>query len=251
MKVCLALALCLALANPVLAQRRLGRGTLPSGGAIPSSGGIAGQTPSRGTLIHFMLLEQPSVQQELRTTPDQVQRAKQLGDAQHEKLGGLSSLPREDAARKLIEVQQSADRELQAILSPEQFRRLREIGLQQMGPLALARSDVANAVGLSSDQQQKIRGLQEQLLQSAMQTMQSVQSSAGGGAGRGKLRDVKAKIAGLNDNVARLQAAKQDTEARILAMLTEEQKAKWAQQQGPRFQGQLNMGPLGGRLLGQ
>jgi hypothetical protein len=203
---------------------------------------------SRGTLIHYMLLDQPSVQQELQASPEQVQRAQKTGDAQRQKLDGLGSLPREEAAKKLIEAQQAADKELQAILSPEQFRRLKEIGLQQIGPLALSRADVAEGVGLSAEQQQKIRAQQEQLLQTAMQNMQGAQAAAGGG--RPKLRDVKAKLGGLQESVARVQAAKKDAEAKILALLSDEQKAKWTQLQGPRFQGQLNLGPLGGRLLG-
>jgi hypothetical protein len=232
--------LCVALVSPALAQPRLGGGTL-------GGGGLSGAMQSRGTLIHFLLLEQPSVQQELKASADQVQRARQAGESQRQTLDGLSSLPREEAAKKLIEAQQSADKQLQSILSPEQFRRLKEIGLQQIGPLALARGDVADAVGLAADQQQTIRTLQEQLLQTVTQSVQRSQPAAGG---RPKLREVKAKIAGLNESVARVQAAKKDTEGKILGLLTAEQKTKWSQLQGVRFQGQLNLGPLGGRLLG-
>ena len=231
---------CVLLTGSALAQPRLG-------GAL-QGGGLSSAAFNRGTLIHFLLLEQPSVQQELKVSPEQAQQARQTGDAQRQKLDGLRNQPREEAAKKLIEAQQSADKALQAILSPEQFQRLNEIGLQQIGPLALARPDVAEGVGLNAEQQQKVRALQEQLLQTAMQTMQGAQAGAGGG--RPKLREVKAKLSGLQESMARVQAAKKDAETKILALLSEEQKGKWTQLQGARFTGQLNLGPLGGRMLG-
>jgi len=223
----LSLIICTGFTSVLVAQPRIG-GLLNTG------------VQAHGTLIHFMLLDQPSVQDELRVTPDQAQKARQVADAQRRKLEGLNGLPREEAAKKVAEAQQSADKDLQAILTTDQFRRLREIGLQQLGPISMGRADVAEAVGLTPEQQQQVRTMQDRLMQTAAQGFQGGRPGPGAGP-RG----------GLLDTIARIQTAKRETDQKILALLTAEQKSKWTQLQGAPFQGQLNMGPLGGRILGQ
>jgi hypothetical protein len=246
----LAMVIGVALAAPAAAQPRFG-GRLGARPATVPQGTVPRDLPegvsARGTLIHFLLLEQPSVQQELRVTPEQVQKAQQLAAAHRQQLQGLGSLPREDAARKVLEIQQSAERDLQALLSPGQLQRLKEIGLQQLGPMALSRPDVAEAVGLTAEQKQQIRSLQEQFARTALQSAQGLQSLRGGG--RPRLRELKSTIGAVQDNLARIEAAKRDTDARILALLTSEQRQKWEQAKGAPFQGALNLGPAG-RLLG-
>jgi Spy/CpxP family protein refolding chaperone len=229
----LTLALCCA-AAPAQAQPLFG-------GRLPTPQEVADLVPPSGTSIHFVLLQQKSVEQELKLTPDQVQRAQDVGEKQLKQLQGIRSLPREEAAQKLVEAHQTADKELQTVLSPEQFARLRQIGLQQMGPMTLGRPDVADAVGLTPEQRQKIRELHEQLIQSAMKGMQS------DATGRAKLREIRAKISGLQDTIARVKAEKKETEAKVLELLTDEQKAKWASEQGPRFEGELSLGPFARR----
>lgn len=245
----LTFALCLTFATPAHAQPRLGGlrggfGGAGGGGAL--AGGLAGGVGSPGTFIHFLLLEQPSVQQELRTTPQQQQQAQQLFETQRQKLQQLSGLPREQAVQQAAELRSSADKQLQAILTADQFRRLREIGLQKIGPIAIARPDVAEAVQLTPEQTQQIRALEEQLIQAGLQTVQSLRPAGGG---RPRLRELRTKMATLNDSMARIQAMKKDTEAKIVALLTTEQKARWTQMQGVPFQGQVNLGPLGNQLL--
>jgi hypothetical protein len=66
--------------------------------------------------------------------------------------------------RALIERAVAAsDAELDAVLSPEQSRRLREIARQGRGIYALEDSDVARALALTTDQKDKLRAAQASL----------------------------------------------------------------------------------------
>jgi hypothetical protein len=246
-------ALCLTFTTTVNAQPRLGGRLQGAGGGAVAGGGLGGALAgspmqASGVVIHYVLLEQPSVQQELRVSPEQQQKSRQQFEAQRQKLQGLQNQPRDQIAPKIAEMMAAADKDLQSILSPEQFKRLREIGLQKTGPLAMNRDDVAETVQLTAEQKQQIRALDQQLIETAMQSAQTLQGAAGGG-GRPKLRELRSKIATVQDSVARIQAAKKNTDSKILALLNEEQKARWKEMQGVPFQGQLNLGPLGSQLI--
>lgn len=244
-----------AVVTPVAAQPRFGGrfggrvGAIPQGavspGALPAS--LPEGVGARGTLIHFLLLQQPSVQQELRLQPEQTQKAHQLAESYRQQIQGLGQLPREDAVKKALELQQTAERQLQELLTPGQLQRLKQIALQQIGPMALTRPDVAQTVGLTAEQKQQIRTLQEQFAKTAVQTAQNLQSLRSGG--RPKLRELKSTLGAVQANLSYIETAKRETDARILALLTPEQKQKWEQAKGAPFQGALNLGPIG-RLLG-
>lgn len=209
---------------------------------LGGAGGLADRFRGSGSvLLQFLLLDQPSVQAELRVNAEQLQRARDLAARQRAQLEGLGDLPQEEALRKLVEAQRAADRGLKEILSESQFRRLREITLQQAGPMSLSRADIAEAVGLSAEQQQRVRQIQEQLWQSLSQEFQ------GGAGGRG--------LAGA---LGRVQEVRQGAEAKVLGLLTAEQKARWDRLQGTPFEGEIHLGPglgnrprLGGRLRRQ
>jgi hypothetical protein len=233
--------LCGSFTLPASAQPRFGGGGSGAGLSL-----ILDSYRANGTAVHFLLLDQPAIQQELRATPEQVQRAKQFNDMHRQTLSGLGNLPREENLRRVEELRQSAERELKAILSPGQFHRLQQISLQQIGPLAIGRPEVSEAVGLSAEQQRQIRGMQEHLVQAAMQNLPQP-----GAGGRPKLREIVSKAGELNEVVARLQATKRDAEVRTLALLSEEQKMKWSQVQGAPFQGQLSLSPGASKFLGR
>jgi hypothetical protein len=199
---------------------------------------LTGGLQPQGTAVMFLLLEQRSVQQELRASEDQVKQARAAAGALRIKLEELRNLPIHEAFSHLGEIQESAEGELQTILSREQYLRLREIGLQQVGPLALGRRDVAEALALTADQQSQIRLLLEQLVVTVTEGLKSIERPKLGG---GPLRT------GLLDGIARAQSAKRDTETKILALLTADQKAKWTAIQGAPFTGALRLAPMLGR----
>ena len=53
------------------------------------------------------------------------------------------------------------DRQLQEILNDSQFKRYKQLALQQEGAVALRRDDIADKVGLSEEQRDQIHGILE------------------------------------------------------------------------------------------
>ncbi|HUQ70897.1 MAG TPA: hypothetical protein VM165_15315 [Planctomycetaceae bacterium] len=193
-----------------------------------STGGLLDRLHSSGVLIHFVLMEQPSVQQELRATAEQVQAVRALGERQRAQLEGLSQLPQAKAAEKLQQVQTAADAGLQQILSAEQYQRLSQIGLQQGGPLVgLGHPDIAQSLGLTVEQKSELRRLRDELVS------QATASAPTGGLRRG---------GGLQAGIGRIKEAKQQADAQALALLTAEQKTQWQLRQGQPFRGEISFG---------
>uniref|UniRef100_A0A7C2NW95 Periplasmic heavy metal sensor n=1 Tax=Schlesneria paludicola TaxID=360056 RepID=A0A7C2NW95_9PLAN len=200
-----------------------------------AAGGLLDRVRGNGVLIQFLLMEQPSVQQELQATAEQVQAVRALGERQRAQLEGISQLPQSEVVAKLQQVQSTADTEMKRILSPEQHRRLSQIALQQAGPLiGLSHPEVAKAVGLTADQQAQLRVFREDLMTQVASNLQ------GGGVGP--------RRGGLLAGIAEVQTAKRDADARALKLLTPEQQVAWREQQGEPFRGEINLGPAGGNL---
>lgn len=188
-----------------------------------------------GVLLNFAMLEQPSVQRELQLTSQQIQSATALAQEQRSQLQGLSQLPRSEAATKIAAARDASQQGLKRILSPAQFARLEQISLQQAGPLiGLTHPDVQATVALSEMQKQQLRGLQEQLISQLTGLAQQP-------TGLGRARAVI-------DALREAQAAKQQADARALALLTPDQQARWSQVQGPRFEGEVQWGAMRGRF---
>lgn len=196
-----------------------------------SSGGLLDRLQGGGVLLHFVMMDQPSVQQELHATPQQVQAVRQLGDRQRAQLEGLSQMSKEQAAEKLRQAQTTAEAELKKILSAEQYRRLTEVSLQQAGPLVgLNRAEVADAVALTAEQKSELRRLRDGLVAEATDSVQS-----------GRLRQ-----GGLLASIDRLRTAKQQADTQALALLSPDQKSAWSRLQGPPFQGEVQFRPAAG-----
>ena len=190
-----------------------------------------------GVLLSFAMLDQPSVQREIQATPDQVSRAQALAQEQRTQLQGLSQLPRDEAARKIAQVRDAADTGLKQIFSAPQLARVQEIGLQQAGPLiGLTNPKVAEELQLTMPQRTELRTLQESMMQQLTRLAEVGQTQ---GLGRGR---------GMIEALRETQAAKQQADAKALALLTPDQQQHWTRLQGPRFEGEMQAGPLRGRF---
>ncbi|MDZ4683447.1 MAG: hypothetical protein SH850_00065 [Planctomycetaceae bacterium] len=197
-----------------------------------SSSGMLDRVRGTGVLVQFVLMEQPSVQQELRATQEQVQAVRALGERQRAQLEGLSRLPQTKAVEKLQQLQTATEVELKKILSTVQQQRLSQIGLQRAGPLVgLSHPDIAQSLGLTAEQKSELHRLQNELLSLA------TANAPTGGLRRG---------VGLLAGIGRLKEAKQQADAKALALLTAEQKTQWQQRQGEPFRGEINVGPAQG-----
>jgi Spy/CpxP family protein refolding chaperone len=204
--------------------------------AIAQAGAAAGlldRLQGNGVLLQFLMMEQPSVQQELRATPEQVAAVRALGERQRAKLDGLSQRPQAEVAKTLLEIRETSEAELKKILTPEQQQRLWQIALQQAGPLiGLTQPHVSSTLVLTADQQARLRQLRESLI--AEVTSHVPQEGA-------RPREL---LSGL----AQIQTAKRNADNQALALLTPMQQTQWQQLQGAPFQGAIGLTPGGGNF---
>ena len=197
-------------------QLMLGQ-ALAQGGGRGGSGGASGTT----------LVQQKSVQDELKLSEEQTEKLKQVGTKLRESFGGGGGGgDREEARKKFEEARNAADKDIKEILTADQSKRLKEIVLQLAGPMALARSDVAKEVGLSDDQQAKVKEIAE-----ALATEMRAQFQAGGGGNR-------------EEALKKVETLRKDIGDKVLALLKDDQKKEWEKLVGEPFKGEIQ--PFGG-----
>lgn len=193
-----------------------------------SSAQFRGRGGAGGTMS-VTIVQQKSVQDELKLSADQIEKLKQVGTKLRESFGGGGGGgDREEARKKFAEAAQAAEKDVAGILSADQAKRLKEITLQQSGPLALARPDVAKDVGLTDEQQAKVKEITD-----AYSAEARTQFQAGGGGG-GDREEARKKR----------EAARKETGDKLLALLKDDQKKAWEKLVGEPFKGEIQ--PFGG-----
>jgi Spy/CpxP family protein refolding chaperone len=181
----------------------------PGGGA----GGFGGP---------LFLLGQKSVQEELKLSDEQVKQVKELADKQRESLQGLRDLSQEERQTKMQEAAKTNDKAISKLLKPEQYKRVRQIALQQQGSRALSNEEVAKALKISEEQKDKIKEIQTK----AFEEM------------RGLGRDEEAR--------KKRQEMMKATNEQVMGVLTAEQKTKLKEMQGEPFTGKIERPQFGG-----
>jgi len=164
------------------------------------------------------LLEQRSVQEDLKLTPEQIERVAQLNQRRRASLADPRRLSVEQW-RERFEQLESQQSDVQKLLLPRQSNRLSQIALQQRGTEAFSDMEVATALELSPRQLEEIRLLREELRRTVF---------AGGRPG-----DFRA------DHWKKVREVSRNNNQQILAVLTPQQQAKWEQMTGAPFRGRL------------
>lgn len=162
----------------------------------------------------LFLLGQDSVQSELKLTPDQTAQAKELLEKSRESMRGLREASPQERRKKFEESASANEAAVKALLKPEQLTRLNQISLQVRGPMAFSDPQVAESLGLTSEQKDKIHGIHEK----SREEMRSL----GREGGREKFEELR-----------------KSTSEKIQALLTPEQEAKWKALQGEPFKGEI------------
>jgi hypothetical protein len=179
---------------------------LPSSGRAQFTGyGVGGQ----------YLLQNKSVQQELRLTREQLGQLKtaveKLLDANKDKLARLRDLSPEEQAKVMAPITEQSNKIVVGVLSDAQVKRLREIDLQQRGPMALYDPEVRKALRITDEQTTMLKAL-------ADRTMPALQ---------------KAYAAKDMRKASEIMRA---AEEKLGTILTEEQKKTWAELLGKPFE---------------
>lgn len=207
----LALGLMLALSTPAMAQRG---GGMMGGGA--------------------MLLGNPSVQQELKMTEEQVSKATaMLEEVRGKYMDQIRELAQQGPEGR--EKMQALGREMTAdikkaakeMMKPEQLKRFGEIELQQAGAAALESAEVVEKLKISDDQKGKI----QELVMASNQEMRSIMQSAFQGGDR---QEAMKKVAELRTS----------TTKKALEVLTADQQKSFTEMLGSPFE--IKFQPRGG-----
>ena len=141
-----------------------------------------------------MLVMAPAVQKELKLTDSQKSELKKLDMSAAQKRRQTFSKNRHadfdpEKMRTLMESQRREQEEAVAkILDKKQNDRLTEIDLQREGMLAVARTDIATKLELTSDQSEKIKGIMDEMREAERKTIPGPQGELGGFRRRGALR---------------------------------------------------------------
>lgn len=192
------LALSMMVAGTAMAQRGFGRGM--GGGAN--------------------LLRRPEVQAELKLTDDQktkvTEMLQKLRESQQARRQDFQNASPEEMAKLRAEMQAEEMKQVSAILNTDQQKRFKEISLQQQGYSALAQPAVADELKLTDDQKSKLKDI----VQHQQEAMREIFQSAAGDRAAAQ---------------EKMQALRKETDDKIAALLTDDQKNHWKEMLGGPF----------------
>jgi hypothetical protein len=169
-----------------------------------------------GSTIKLLLLRQKSVQKELEFTPQEAQKILAFTTAQSEKVGKAAAQGEAALKAAFEQLTKENERFLVATLTPKQSKRLDQIMMQFTALTQLTKPETAKELNLSDEQVQKLKDLQTEA--------------------RKGLVDVLETKEGRNEKFAK---QREETRTKILALLTDEQKAKVREMAGPPFEGEI------------
>jgi hypothetical protein len=130
------------------------------------------------------------------------------------------------------ESQKALAKQVDEVLMPNQRDRLKQITVQAQGTGALSDEEVAKELGLSDDQEKQI----QQVRQEAAEKMrENFRPGAGGDGDREARRE-------------QFQKAQKETDDKVLAVLTSEQRDKFEKMKGEKYEdvSELRFGGFGG-----
>jgi serine/threonine protein kinase len=163
-------------------------------------------------------LAQKSVQEDLQLSDEQAKQVVQLWDKRHEAFRDSHQLSPEEWRAKFDELA-AQETALAQLLRPEQARRLQQIALQQRGTTAFGDPEVAKTLQLTHEQKERIWAIQDETRQVLWAAYHAGDL---GPEGRKKLEDLW-----------------RNAREQVLAVLTDEQKARWKELTGEPFKGKL------------
>jgi hypothetical protein len=175
------------------------------------------------------LLNQPSVQKELKITDEQKQKIHDAVAKLRESTPAPTNADPSERQQRMQEMAREGERTAAKILDRDQMKRLKEITLQVQGPRAFNNPDVAKALDLTDEQKEKIN------------------AAVGQGAGA---RGQRPQVQPGSDPQAvqkRMEEIRKANLEKVMNILTPEQKTKWKDMTGEPFTGKIEFAPRGGR----
>jgi hypothetical protein len=171
-----------------------------------------------GTTVKLLLLRQKSVQEELKLSAAKTKEVLEFTQGQSDaarKAAGLAKDERREAFKKLGAQNR---RFLASVLTEKQSKRLDQITMQFTALTQLTKAETARELKLTDAQQEKLKALQTKARKALTALLLS------------KDRE------GRNERFAKLR---ERTRTQILAVLTDDQKAKVREMAGAPFKGEI------------
>ncbi|HZT80578.1 MAG TPA: hypothetical protein VFA26_10160 [Gemmataceae bacterium] len=174
-----------------------------------------------------MLLQNKSVQEELKLTEDQkgkiTKKSEELSAKRREAFGKLRDLPedeRREAFTKLgKEMAEESTKMAKDVLKPDQYKRLEQIQLQVQGVRAFSDEKVQKALKLDDEQREKIKTITDDFTKDSQEVFRDV------GRDFQKMPEAMKKVQNLN---------KEATE-KAVSLLNANQKKTWKELTGEPF----------------
>jgi Spy/CpxP family protein refolding chaperone len=170
------------------------------------------------TTCQLLLLRQKSVQKELKLSDDTVKKIMDFTKKEAEEYGNGLKLAAKERTAKFDELEKANKKFLEENLSADQRKRLEQITLQVTGLYQLGRPDVVKALKLTEEQQNKFEEMQKETRKALEEIITGTER------------------AGKHEKLVKLR---EETNKKILAVLTDEQKAKVKEIVGEPFKGEL------------
>ena len=211
--------LTVAVASALSAAAALAQGQ----GGVPGVG-LGGRMGGDSNDPSYLLVSE-SVQKELALTDDQKTSLQKLRDDQ---TGGQAffsqfrGLSQDEMQKRLQERAKETRNQISKILAPKQMERLAEINIQMVGPVALNFEDVAEKIGLTADQKEKLKNLGDE----THRKLAELNSTLNGQPPTGEKR---------KERQQKFKEIASDRKDKAIALLTDDQKAKFKQLQGEKF----------------
>ncbi len=163
------------------------------------------QMVPEGATVKLLLLRQKSVQKELEASPQTVEKIMAFTNAQSEAAKKVLALEKAKRLEAFEKLGKENEKFLADNLTPKQSKRIDQIAMQFTALTQLTKPEMAKERKLSDEQVSKFKDLQKEARKELLAIFESKER-----AGKGE----------------KLKKLRMDTRTKILAVLTDEQKAK-------------------------
>ena len=198
----------------------------------PGRGGMMG----RFVADPLILLQSEQVQKELELVDDQKAKLRKIGEKMRnemrEAFSGLRDLSSEERRKKIDELREKLParaeelrKEVNDVLLPHQVDRLKQIRVQMLGSGALSDKEVIETLGLTKEQQEKLRAVAEETTQKTRAMFEGL-ADLSQEARREKFAEIRDETRKLRE-----EAAKKARE-----VLTPQQREKLEKLKGEKFE---------------
>lgn len=233
-----AAALAVAFASTADAQnRQRGGGQGQPGQGRGMGGGFGGGS------VYMLLSTNETLQKELKITDEQKTKLTDVAKEQGAKMreafqGGGGFNPnatdeeRKERAEKMAKLTAESKKAYEAVLTPEQAKRTTQINYQYMGVRAFSDKDVQTTLKMSDDQKEKIKTVMDQYNKDVRELGGGFGGRGGAGRGQPQSEEDKKKA---EENTKKREALTKETEEKIVATLSDDQKTSWKTMIGEKF----------------